>query len=354
MANPLEKIIALAKRGDRRVLLGGAAVIGGGVGLIIFLHNRNGGAGVAALPDQQTIGTPEGGGGSGSGSSPLDLGTDTAPAGDLGTATGLSLPALPDLTSMLPDLSQAPLPPSSDFGSFGDSLLPTASPIYGGGLPSLPGFEQPPSYGGADYGGITAGALPTVGGINGGTSMFVKPIDTPKIAPKTAEPTANPLQSAGALNLNALVDQYRYLGYRADQATLATLGNQLKQYQQQQVLPVLPSGLTAQNLKSYSGAPSYRNDQVTLSTLGSNLAPYIPTRTLPAGLTSSNLQTYSGPPSYRNDQQSLATLGNQLASFAQQQRMLSGAPSYRNDQPTLSALGSALARSGVTATGVKK
>jgi hypothetical protein len=152
MANPIKTLITLAKKGDRRVLLGGAAVIGGGIGLVVYLHNQGGVAGAfpTLQPAEETpAGTTEGS---------TDLSSLLTPTGDL------SLPSLPDLAPA-GDLTGNIMPPN--FGGTEPITLPELAdliqpPAY---YPTLPQLPQPPSYTGGDYGNDLGGVPQLTPGI---------------------------------------------------------------------------------------------------------------------------------------------------------------------------------------------
>lgn len=168
MPNPIQKIIELAKKGDRRVILGGALVVGGGVGLAVYLRNKNAGPGGTSNSLSST-GSAGSGGGGGGGTSDSAGGSS---GGALGEDLGLSLPTLPDLSAAFapqstPDLGVLSTPDYSA-AAMQETALPaipeiTAGPAFGGfpslpnfdtGLPSLPGFGDGglPGYTGGSFG----------------------------------------------------------------------------------------------------------------------------------------------------------------------------------------------------------
>lgn len=180
MPNPVQKIIELAKKGDRRVILGGALVVGGGVGLAVYLRNKNAGPGGTSNSLSST-GSAGSGGGGGGGTSDSSGGS---PGGALGEDLGLSLPALPDLSAAF-----APQP-MADVGSlstadYGAAALPevslpaipqiTAGPAFGGfpQMPELPpmDFGGLPGYTGGSFGN-PVGESPNFPAQSGAASIF--------------------------------------------------------------------------------------------------------------------------------------------------------------------------------------
>lgn len=176
--NPIEQLVTLAKKGDRRVLLGGAAVIGGGIGLFVYLHNKHGG-GIAVLPlpnkaeTSPMVGGDSGGGGGG-GSSSSDLSGLTSP--DSGSLPEFKPADTPLATGITPsNLAETQPTAVSDFPQI------TAAPSYAGFSPSsVPTFDNPSfapltapeTYTGGNYG--LSGASPTVSGSVGGAVAAVR------------------------------------------------------------------------------------------------------------------------------------------------------------------------------------
>lgn len=176
MTNPIASIIELAKKGDRRVLIGGAVVVGGGVGLFVFLKNRNssgGGSTGSGVGQDSLSNTSDSGGGGGSGDlgslAPVDTSTpvtstDNSAAPSLPTVPTPDNSVLPSLSSdqspSLPSLTAAPILP--DFGNLPG--LNQSLPSFEANLPSVgagvspfdQSFVQPPSYTGTNYSGQTA------------------------------------------------------------------------------------------------------------------------------------------------------------------------------------------------------
>jgi hypothetical protein len=200
--NPIQKLVALAQKGDRRVLLGGAAAIGGGIGLIVYLSHRGAQSGQPSAlpaPDQSQTLPAEGGGGGGGGSiSDLFGGEGGSTPGDFLSSGGdLSLPLLPgsDTGSNLPISAPAesfpPLPALPDLSG----LL--AAPA----IPALPAL--PPSYTGTDYGAVApAPALASVaagggGGPAGAPRSIVSQLAS-ELTARTREIAAEPYTSAAA------------------------------------------------------------------------------------------------------------------------------------------------------------
>lgn len=182
--NPVEQVVTLAKKGDRRVLLGGAALIGGGIGLFVFLHNRHGGVSVMPLPNKaETSGMGgEGGGGGGGGSSDLS---------GLSTSDSTGIPEFKPADSVLAGTTA----PSNlaETQPIAASDLPqiTAAPSYAGAVPTFdsagftPSFEAaspafspltaPETYTGGNYGGLSAASPTVAASVGGGVSAIRQP-----------------------------------------------------------------------------------------------------------------------------------------------------------------------------------
>jgi hypothetical protein len=181
MANPLENVIALAKKGDRRVLLVGAGAVGGGVGLVVYLKNRGKGG------QSQFSGSPSGGGfggsgggdgsggsggggsGGGSSSSLGDLGLPgfqlpEVPAVDLPTLETPAAPDLPTLTGLESSFQLPNFAGSSPLSLPEFPTLPGLGDLGGGfNLPSLSSFPSLPELGPLSYaGGSYGNALGTL------------------------------------------------------------------------------------------------------------------------------------------------------------------------------------------------
>lgn len=206
MANPLQRIIELAKSGDKRVLFGGAVVIGGGVGLIVFLRKRNQPGGASGNPTDANSPLPveqgngllgdSGGGGGGGGdatgtsdTSGLDS-TSFGGSGDLGSSlpTLSDLPPLPggDPFGVLASPQPLPAEPVGQISPFEPISLPSLSPIgsSGGMTPTDFGnsFASPAMVAGGDPYGYNASPVEQYSG--GGTS----PYDTAKTVPSQNVP----------------------------------------------------------------------------------------------------------------------------------------------------------------------
>ena len=189
MANPIEKLVTLAKSGDRRVLLGGAAVVGGGVGLVVFLKNRQ--AGTSAIGPANDLSNLTGGGGSGgSGSSSLDPGAASTsdPASLLDTSMqSIGLPVLPNAidtsSGLFGDTTASNLAGTSPV-SLPELPGLTANPGYGNlsdygfpqlpdlSLPSLPSYPNADTYSGAQYGNDIGGLNPALPGASGAVAAL--------------------------------------------------------------------------------------------------------------------------------------------------------------------------------------
>lgn len=202
MANPVQQVIALAKKGDRRVLLGGAAIIGGGVGLIVFMANRNRPAGAGLFGAMPAVGDVGSGGGGGGGGGLSEIGglLDN-PAPEI---------ALPELGEVMPAVFADPLTDTMA-GSILPSNLAGTDPIsfpelpdlmsapYVGGFPEL---NQPQSYMGGVYGN-DIGGLPDLPSVSGAVANLFQP--TPTAAPFTSPAKPQPVQqSAGLLDAPAV------------------------------------------------------------------------------------------------------------------------------------------------------
>ncbi len=175
MPNPIEQVVALAKKGDRRVLLGGAAVIGGGVGLFVYLNKRATGSAPVGIP--QPGATESGGESGGGGGSDLESLLDQ-------TAPELQLPQLPEAMPASDSLYADTAAPN--FANTEPISLPelagiTASPLLSGYdfETTLPTLSQLPSYTGAVYGNDIGGADATLPGSSGSLQAFRPETTTP-------------------------------------------------------------------------------------------------------------------------------------------------------------------------------
>src|SRR5262245_5906597 len=120
--NPIEKVVQLAKTGDKRVLAVGAVAVGGGIGLFVYLRKRGQGSDNPTAnnfgPTDQGNGLADYAGGGGTGDSGGGGGgSDIGGIGDLGlgdmlggTAPGdLGLPVLSDSYSPTPVDTSSPM-----------------------------------------------------------------------------------------------------------------------------------------------------------------------------------------------------------------------------------------------------
>lgn len=215
MANPIARLIALAKSGDRRVLLGGAAIIGGGIGLIVFLSSRGSsgvGAGLGSLVPNLSDAAGGGGGGGGGSSSDLsevfsgqdesalslpELTPLSGGAGTLGDVSYLNDTGLYDTTEQ-PNLGGSEplaMPALADYIS--------AAPMFGGAMPDFSLPELPMSYAGATYGNDIGGApnLPTVSGVFGQNFREPAPAQQPQSLVQQPGLVDAPVAHSQALNV---------------------------------------------------------------------------------------------------------------------------------------------------------
>lgn len=304
MANPVQKLIALAKSGDRRVLLGGAALLGGGIGLIVFLSNRGGGAGLlgaGGLSSGLSLGDLSGGGGGSGGGGTSDLGTLFEET----VGESVSLPELADIgaaadtggTSAWSDLFGSTLPSnlaSSDPITFPE--LPeylTAAPAFGGaggfdfgGLPELP---QMPSYTGGSYGNDlgSSPALPTVSGAVANVNQQSAPV-APK-QPSSAGLFDAPEVHAQALNVRRSGGSSGKLS-PAEQVSLVLQATPpTKQISQadvsglQRLAAQIAAPLTRQPDAAQATKPISKADTRGLQQMASNLQVYNPEVRAPGG-----------------------------------------------------------------------
>jgi len=280
MANPIEKLVTLAKSGDRRVLLGGAAVVGGGVGLVVFLKNRQ--AGTSAIGPANDLSNLTGGGGSGgSGSSSLDPGAASTsdPASLLDTSMqSIGLPVLPNAidtsSGLFGDTTASNLAGTSPV-SLPELPGLTANPGYGNlsdygfpqlpdlSLPSLPSYPNADTYSGAQYGNDIGGLNPALPGASGAVAAL-----TPLTAGaggrvqqtiQAVIPKANPIQTVpnvqtpiNAANLALQAEQGAKNLIAQQQAiqNLASANLVSKQQQQQQAQQQAIQNLASANLVS--------------------------------------------------------------------------------------------------------
>lgn len=304
MPNPVQSVVSAIKRGDRKTILIGAGVVGGGVGLIVFLRNRSGGGTVGALPNPQSslgdLSGGGGGGGGGGGSSPLDLSGSTG-GGDLsglglsGGDSGIALPTLGDAaipSNLFDTTTPSNLAETSPVG-IGDlpSLLNTAAPIMGGAGFSLPELPQPVSYAGADYGSFsTLPDLPTIGGAGGISQPIIAQQPTqPAIQNTDSTLTNNPLASVkGRLDMNAAMT-----ALASKLGAPITSGPELAALNRQ--LAPIVQNMQIQQAKDWAATQKpTQNTPAQLAALNKQFAPIVQAIQPKVQAPVSNLATYQG------------------------------------------------------------
>lgn len=309
MPNPVERVVAAIKSGDRRVLLIGAALVGGVIGLIVYYRNR----GKAGTPSVLPSAGMGGGGGEAAGGSGGGGGGDTSTSlfgPDTGSSSGSGI-GLPELPGIAQAAAQESVPTAYEPMSTLPSLLPTAGSFFGA-LPTLPALPElpvvAPSYSGASYGN-DLGALPelsvaSTGAFRGtspalatATPVLETPALTPAIVPETpvlpktpAVPTgptaaqvqqfqdASALAQAARQQYLALQEQKQALsGYAAVRESVSNaLAQQqiLNQYNQAAVSSLQSLAKARQSVSNYYQSLPVSNLQVYNPAQQSNLQAY--------------------------------------------------------------------------------